>query len=248
VRQWQPKELDTSTYHLTGESLRKTYAITLICNALKEREPDWILSSTNEWVRQEFDQALFGDLAGSQDQDTSGSIRADVADALQCCGGRLFFRTHEGHIGLAPADTQVGDVVAIFLGASTPLILRPTAHHDDSKHLSVVGECFVHGLNDATALLGPLPEPWMGFATWVEGDRRCLRFLNTETREVTKEDPRLEASRKWERIEWVVDGDDPILFDFFRHTETGEVVNWDPRLEPEELEGKGVVLNWFSLV
>ncbi|TVY35267.1 Heterokaryon incompatibility protein 6,OR allele [Lachnellula subtilissima] len=249
VRRWQPDDLDTSTYEPTGESTRRAYAITLICNALKEREPDWILSSVDEWEQQDFDQLLFGEQVRPQDVteiQASCKLRSDVSDALQCCGDRLFFRTYEGFMGLAPADTQVGDVTAFFLGCSTPLILRPSKH--SPWHFSIIGECFVHGLHDAIALLGPLPQPWTGIAAWVEGDRRCLRFLNTETHEVTKEDPRLEPLVEWERINKDVDGDDPILYDFFQHKETGEIINYDPRLEPDKLEAKGVMLDWFSLV
>jgi len=218
VRLWEPEDLDTSMYEPTGESMRKAYAITLICNALKEREPDWILSSVDEWVLQESDQALFGIYAVSQDPPSnkpSSAIRTDVSDALQCCGERLFFRTNEGYIGMAPADTQIGDVVATFLGCSTPLILRPT--HLGPWHFSVIGECFVHGLHDAIPLLGLLPEPWKGIAAWVEGDRRCLRFLNTKTQKVSKKDPRLRLSSEWVRIEKEFDSNNPTLCDFFRY-------------------------------
>ena len=250
VRRWQPDGLDNSTYEPTGESMRKAYAITLICNILKEREPNWILSPTEVWVKQDFGaQALFGkdaDASGSALEPSSSSTRSDVADSLQCCADRLFFRTHEGYIGLGPADTQADDVIAIFLGCSTPLVLRPNDRGSD--HFSVIGECFVHGLHDGTVLLGPLPRPWRGMAAWVEGDRRCLRFLNTETGEVSREDPRLEPLVGWERTEKLVDGDDPTLYDFFRHTATGESINYDPRLEPEKLEAKGVRLDRLFLV
>ncbi|KAK4540099.1 hypothetical protein LTR36_009764 [Oleoguttula mirabilis] len=250
VRQWQPGNMDTSTYKPTGGSTRKAYAITLNCNILKEREPDWILSPTDVWVKQDFgDQALFGgdaDAASPVHEAPHSNIRSDVADALQCCADRLFFRTHEGHMGLGPADTQAGDVIAIFLGCSTPLVLRPSDRGSD--HFSVVGECFIHGLHDATVLLGPLPQPWVGIAAWVEGDRRCLRFLNAETQEVTREDPRLEPQDDWERVEHLVDGDAPTLYDYFRQKKTEELINYDPRLEPEKLEARGVQLDWFCLV
>jgi hypothetical protein len=244
VRQWQPHDLDTATYGPTGEAMRNAYAITLICNGLKEREPDWIVSPVDEWAQQEWDEALFGEHAtGIQG---SSHIRQDVADALQCCGERLFFRTVDGYIGLAPADTRLGDVLAVFLGCPNALLLRPTER--SPGHFSVVGECFVYGLHDAIPLLGPLPQPWRGIAAWVHGDRRVIRFLNTKTKEKTMEDPRLEPSPEWERIERELDRDDPTLYDFFRHKETGEIINYDPRLEPDKLEAEGVELTWFSLV
>jgi hypothetical protein len=244
VREWQPHDLDTATYGPTGEALRKAYAITLICNGLKEREPDWIVSPVDEWATQEWDEALFSERATG----TKGSprIRQDTADALQCCGERLFFRTADGYIGLAPADTQLGDIVAVFLGTPNAVVLRPSGRGPD--HFSVVGECFVYGLHDAIPLLGPLPHPWRGIAAWVHGDRRVVRFLNTETKEKTMEDPRLEPSPEWERIDKKLDKDDPTLYDFFKHKGTGEIINYEPRLEPDKLEAKGVKLTWFSLI
>ena len=72
-------------------------------------------------------------------------------------------------------------------------------------------------------------------------------FFNSETGETTAEDPRLGRLAKWDRIERVVDWDDSMQYDFFKHKETGEVINYDPRLEPEALEAKGMQLTWFSL-
>lgn len=247
VRKWQPDDLDTSVYKPTGESTWKAYTITLICNILKEREPDWILTPTDERVKQDWDQALFGSHADSHSSTIyPANMRSDVSDALQCCSSRLFFRMHERYMGLGSANTEGGDIIAIFLGCSTPLVLRPNVR--GPKHFTVVGECFVYGLDDAIALLGPLPHPWRGIAAWVDGDRRCLRFLNSHTQEVTKEDPRLGPLYDWERTDKLVDGDDPTMYDFFRHKKTGELINYDPRLEPEFLEAKGVSLDWFSVV
>jgi len=245
VREWQPDDLD-ATYRPTNESMRKAYALTLNCSITKEREPDWILSSTNAWIDQDFgDQALFGQ---SVTELPRSAIRSDVSDAVQCCADRLFFRTKEGYIGLAPSDTRVGDIIAILLGCSTPLALRPSSREPD--HYTVVGECFVYGVQDGNMLLGPLPSPWVGMAAWAEGDRRVLRFLNTDTQEVSIEDPRLSVDdlEGWERTAKLVDGDDPTNYDFFRNKETGELINYDPRLEPEKLEKRGVKLEWFSLV
>jgi len=250
VRRWQPQDLDSGTYIPTGESMRKAYAITLICGITKEREPDWILSSTDTWVKHDFgDQALFGKDASDQEAprvDATANTRGDVQDALQCCANRLFFRTHEGYIGLGPAETQPKDVIAIFLGCSTPVVLRRVdGSHDQYV---IVGECFVHGLHDNTRLLGPLPDPWTGMAAWVDGDRRVLRFLNKETQQVTRDDPRLGDLGDWERTEKLVDGDDPTLFDYYRHRSTGEVINCDPRLEPDSLQARGLRFDTFSLV
>lgn len=133
MREWQPNNLDTGTCGPSGEALRKAYAITLICNGLKEQEPGWIVNPVDEWAKQEWNEALFGERATS----TKGSshIRQDTADALQCCGKRLFFRTTDGYIGLALADIQLGDTVAVVLGTLNAGILRPSER--GPEHFSV---------------------------------------------------------------------------------------------------------------
>jgi hypothetical protein len=136
------------------------------------------------------------------------------------------------------------DIVVIVLGCSNPLVLRPI---EDSSY-QLIGESYVHGLDDAIRLLGALPRPWKVMADSGPGLRGIFRFFNPDTGETTAEDPRLELSAKWERIEKEIDADDPEHYDFFKHKETGEVINYDPRLEPEALEAKGVQLTWFSLV
>ncbi|KAI4615286.1 hypothetical protein J4E83_007013 [Alternaria metachromatica] len=245
VREWQPDDIDR-VYSPTNEPMRKAYALTLNCNITKEREPDWMLTSTTAWVDQDFgEQALFGRYSATS---STSEIRSDVSDAVQCCGDRLFFRTNEGYIGLGPSNTQAGDIIAVSLGCSTPLALRPSSRGPD--HYTVIGECFIYGIQDGNLLLGPLPQPWTGIAAWAAGDRRILSFLNTETQGVSAEDLRLcdDDLDGWERTTKLLDGDDLINYDFFRNKETGELINYDPRLEPEKLEKKGVKLEWFSLV
>lgn len=244
VRKWRPDDLDTAIYSPTGERMRKAYAITLICNGLREREPDWIVNSVDEWQKQDWDEALFGSNAKVNLSSGMG-MRRDTLDALQCCGDRLFFRTDDGYMGLAPMGTRKDDVLAVFLGTPNAVVLRPTSTGDC---LSIVGECFVYGLHDTIPLLGPLTSPWRGIAAWVHGDRRVIRFFNPETKEKNAEDPRLETSTEWKRITKELDRDDPTLYDFFKHKESGHVVNYDPRLEPEKLEARGVKFTWFSLI
>ncbi|KAH8777850.1 heterokaryon incompatibility protein [Diaporthe sp. PMI_573] len=237
VRQWQPCGLDTATYRPTGEPLRKAFACTLIENAVAERFPEYDLLSIDKWVNQVGDGSLFGDCA-----DSLGEVEAGDS-ALGCCAERAFIQTHEGYIGLAPAETRPGDAVAIFLGCSNPLVLRP-----EQGRYSIVGESFVYGLEDATKLLGPLPEPWRVIAKMALSSRELHYFFSPRTGETTREDPRLETLHKWSRVDREPDGDDPIDCDFFEHQDTSVVVNYDPRLEPEMLEKRGVQLERFILV
>jgi hypothetical protein len=246
VRRWQPCGLDTATYRPTGEPLRKAYACTLIENVVAQRFPENGLLSIDKWANQVGDGFLFGDCANSPGEVEAGdSMKTDAAVrlALGCCAERAFIQTHEGYIGLAPAETRPGDAVAIFLGCSNPLVLRP-----EQGRYSIVGESFVYGLEDATKLLGPLPEPWRVIAKKASSSRVPHYFFDPRTGETTREDPRLETLHKWSRVDREPDGDDPMEFDFFEHQDTGVIVNYDPRLEPEMLEKRGVQLETFILV
>ncbi len=44
-----------------------------------------------------------------------------------------------------------------MLGCASPIVLRATS----SGKYNVIGESFTYGLNDAMALLGPLPDGWV---------------------------------------------------------------------------------------
>jgi hypothetical protein len=67
---------------------------------------------------------------------------------------RSFISTEAGDVGLAPLLTKAGDEVVVIPGCSSPMVLRPA---DDGTY-QVVGECFILGVMDGEALLGPLPD------------------------------------------------------------------------------------------
>ena len=77
--------------------------------------------------------------------------------------GRRLIITSIGYFGLAPEAAQPRDDIAILIGRSFPLVLRP-----HSKFYKVVGECYVHGL-------------WMArFWIWKEPENAlsdCLCFV-----------------------------------------------------------------------
>jgi hypothetical protein len=144
-----------------------------------------------------------------------------------------------------------GDIICVFLGCSRPLVLRPLA----KDQYQLVGSAFIYGLHDAIPLLGPLPREWrVQCGPYSEHSQRTLyRFFNSDTGELTADDPRLEPHPDWERVEVedlgrVLTGDDPEVCDFFRNKTTEELINYDPRLLPEALEARGVPLRTFSLV
>lgn len=115
---------------------------------------------------------------------------------IGCCDNRVLFKTDKGHFGLAPANSLPGDVICVFLGCDTPVVLRRNGSEQHSflgECFEVVGECFVTGLSVGEALLGPLPDATRMVVPLQDTDGlRALRpaFQNVETGEVFSEDPR----------------------------------------------------------
>lgn len=254
VRSWQPYNLDSAFYKPTGETMREAYAVTLIQAQVDTRWPHDDTPKMQQWVEQNYTNALFGSRSLAQDSDqgcsfTAQTMHQHVVKALMYCTGRRFFQTKEGYMGITNQYTRKGDIVAILLGCVTPVILRPVHDTDGQLTFSWVGECFVHGLHDSMKLLGPLPPPWKGILRCFAGLRSCLRFQNTETGEETWKDPRLQPLEGWERFRpKEMEQHYPIDFIFLRHRSTGEEITYDPRLEPEHLKARGVDLTWFTLV
>lgn len=125
------------------------------------------------------------------------------------------------------------------------MILRP----HDVKGFQVVGEAYIHGLEDAVGVLGPLPAPWRAI---IRGDalgRPLHRYLDLTTGEQTAEDPRLDIlPPEWERTARERRPDDPALYEVFKNRVTGEIINSDPRLSPDALRLRGVELETFPLI
>ena len=133
-----------------------------------------------------------------------------------------------------------------MLGYENPVLLR---EQSDGTH-KLVGTCYVHGIADGAALLGPLPTGWK-VHRFLDSTGQFLicKYFSADTGELSDEDPRLEPlPDEWERLP-VRDrtAEDPEIFQEFRHQGTGQVINWDPRLGPEALKKRGVKLETFSL-
>ncbi|KAK4450969.1 HET-domain-containing protein [Podospora aff. communis PSN243] len=134
-----------------------------------------------------------------------------------------------GYLGLAPSMAREGDLVCVFLGCYTPILLRRA---ERSSSYVVVGPCYVHGLMNAEGFLGPVPSPWTA--------RRTLH------------DPRLNPlpPDEWEEVQ----GDITLRLEyrdfdlFFRNKQTGQVLDSDPRMQPEALRQRGVDLGLFRLI
>lgn len=79
----------------------------------------------------------------------------DIAETLRCMrlallslDHRVLITTGTGYLGLAPAETRPGDVIAVLFGCNCPVVLRPC----NEGLYQVIGECYIHGLMDGETL------------------------------------------------------------------------------------------------
>ncbi|KAI2618615.1 hypothetical protein GGS26DRAFT_602758 [Hypomontagnella submonticulosa] len=75
---------------------------------------------------------------------------------LRTCFGRRFFVTKGGYLGVGPGSMREGDEVAVLLGLSVPVLVRPLENSgeeeqgggEEGRRYEFVGECYVHGIMD----------------------------------------------------------------------------------------------------
>lgn len=106
--------------------------------------------------------------------------------------GRQYFMTSDGRFGLGPKATQPGDIVCLFLGTDTPLILRATEKNRHREFYQLVGDAFMHGIMAGEPFLGPLEIYQRQVYAFNESNRGSLSILNERTGEVVIKDPRIE--------------------------------------------------------
>ena len=148
---------------------------------------------------------------------------------------RTFFAATKGYIGLAPESTRPGDETCIILGCQTPLVLRS----DGLGCRKIIGQCYVHGIMEGEALLGPLPSGWrraVAFSKQYGGSWPV--FVHNETGQLMTEDPRLgDLPPGWTRETW---GNDPYVRYVREDGVKPEFPDKDPRMTYEALEARGV--------
>jgi hypothetical protein len=102
---------------------------------------------------------------------------------------KTFIKCEEGYIGIAPPATLPGDQVCVLLGCNALMVLRPIG----SGNYLVVGECFVHGLSEGEALLGPLRKNVRAVRVLDKAVGLLEAFVGETTDDVPFLDPRIEA-------------------------------------------------------
>ncbi|KAM0798112.1 heterokaryon incompatibility protein-domain-containing protein [Usnea florida] len=138
--------------YVAGGSLIDAVCRTLIQNIFcNEYHPPKTYYARFEESR-DFVLALSLDKNPKFNSDASIDSKKFLESVRTYCSKRSFIITEEGYIGIAPRATKPGDRVCVLLGCRTPLLLRKTS----GLQSQVVGECYIHGVMDGEAFLGPL--------------------------------------------------------------------------------------------
>lgn len=159
------------------------------------------------------------------------------------CVGRSLCVSDKHHICLAPGAALPGDIVAVLLGCTQAIILRPNA---DGTH-RVIGEAYCDGIMDGEAVLGPLPKDTSILALY-DGENATTEwvFRDDNTGETSLHDPRLpELPLDWEEVAYDMDA----FYLQFRHRDTGVIRtnHDDPRCDIDALEKRGLRFEEFAL-
>ncbi|KAI0470438.1 heterokaryon incompatibility protein-domain-containing protein [Xylariaceae sp. FL0804] len=231
----------------TGESVLDGYLETLASGQLQERYPRSgppPFATYKEQVTSA--SGTLGLRRVGEGNGLSDRFKTDLTFRLR---DSVAFVTDQGYVGCARVRVLPGDTVAIVLGCSTPMVLRPVLVERDKYE--IIGECYVHGLMEGEALLGPVRRPWK-----LVGERRSgsvhaytPAFVNVETGEHSMVDPRMgPLPDEWQPCEWKRTREDPRVFYKFKNKKTGEILNSDPRLSPGKLKESGVIVEDLILV
>ena len=154
-RKWWPQLLLTRQY-LIDEALLDAYAATLRTNNLGEQWLDEPTQTMEEWKA-----ALLGVLSRqpAEGQDTNRTNDWNLYLCSESLQNKFLFETNDSYLGIGSPSALPEDQVCVLLGCPSAMLLRPLPS-PTTQGFKVVGECYVHVLDDGVALLGPLLPKW----------------------------------------------------------------------------------------
>lgn len=136
------------TRYVMGGSVDDVYWRTLLKNVVpggkldsKRRCRGQDRTDFDRWTR---------DLMG--DADVSGELHDHI---LGSNSGEYMIISEKGYIGMADADTNVGDIICLLPGGSYPFILRPSLNVSRPNTFTLVEQAYIHGIMDGQAFVGP---------------------------------------------------------------------------------------------
>lgn len=121
---------------------------------LADRQPSACFLAYLNMCRFHYEVAVFRRNGGScppeQPDITTQVLGSKFSNYSVIAEGRSLCVTRNDRLCLAPPETKVGDIVAIFYGGKTAYILRPVR-----EDFEIIGEAYVHGLMKGEALEDP---------------------------------------------------------------------------------------------
>ncbi|EEU43574.1 uncharacterized protein NECHADRAFT_82497 [Fusarium vanettenii 77-13-4] len=219
----------TTGSYVNGKSLLEAFCDTICCGDFNTPELDSdfpVLETTMLYV-----EALVEN-AENQFNNPPTALEYHIP---RHCHGRSLFWTDHGHLGLCPAGSQPGDVIAVLLGCDAPLALRL----DESGAYEVVGQCYVSGFMDGEAILGGLPQRSMKDSS-VAALRSRMEWLHGVSYEARDNNYRNQAEESKEHMAISDRGSDCDRSD-------GDD-SWLRSVTPEMLHEAGIDVRVFKLV
>lgn len=176
--------------YVTGITMKEAYTRTILANALEEYKEPWVGYEPSIEDAMRTLEDLYRPEAERKPEDKSlGPQTGFFGVSRAMIGGRQLMHTSGGHLGIPPPLAREGDVVCVFIGCHTPMVLRPCGN----DQFRVVGECYALGISEGEELLGSLPADirrvYASSREW--GVHSCWEDVRTGERSLM--DPRLKV-------------------------------------------------------
>lgn len=207
--------------YMGGRSMLDAYCEAMVCGSWSENyQPPELTLPQQRQSRDVLIDLL--QTEGTPDIGQESAARKLLGQFHTFGRNRSFIITEEGYIGLAPKMVCPGDRVSVVFGCHTPLVLRPCVN---CEYYHVLGKCYVPGLMNGEALLGPLPSHYTPIYHYNEKSQSWDRvLLNRDNGHPESEDPRIR----------------PLCFPDTPEGQRGEI-------DPSVMEKRGVKLRIIGL-
>jgi hypothetical protein len=194
---------------------------------------------------------ILRELVGSENSTIHNNYSTWTSVVVKILVGLRLARTAEGRVCICNQSTQPGDIIAVLLGHDYPMLLRPSP--ETARKYRVLSRCYMYGIMDAEAILGPLPVSWkVGLVHALRpGEKTRCMFSESPIHSYYMHDPRFGLGsfpQHWEPIEMEDEMRLSWEVQHYRHRITGEVINSDPRMLPDSLKARGVQIETICLI
>lgn len=130
---------ETDVYKPTGETIPKAFSQTLVADVAKNGG----FRGRGYSVSLDYWQSVSNFIEPPSDR----KYRQEWGSLLFASSGRSILLSRHGYIGLGDDDSEPGDHICLFHGASVLYVLRPKG-----SSFQFISECYVHGLMDGEAV------------------------------------------------------------------------------------------------